>query len=135
MAAELKTLKGMTDAIAAKLADKGINTCAQLLTAVRTPAARKALAADCGVESRDILELGNRADLSRIKGVAGVYSDLLERAGVDTVPELAQRRADNLHARIISTNDEAGLTRQPPTADAVAGWVEAAKGLERAIEY
>ena len=133
--AELKALKGMTDSIAATLADKGIKSCEQLLAAVRTPAERKALAADCCVKSRDILELGNRADLSRVKGVAGVYSDLLEQAGVDTVPELAQRRADNLHAKIISTNDEAGLTKQPPTADAVAGWVEAAKGLERAIDY
>lgn len=133
--AELKALKGMTDGILAKLADKGIKTSEQLLAAVCTPADRKALAADCGVAPRDILELGNRADLSRIKGVAGVYSDLLEQAGVDTVPELAQRRADNLYAKIISTNDEAGLTKQPPTADAVAGWVEAAKGLERCIQY
>ena len=135
MAAELKTLKGMTDAVATKLADKDINSCDQLLAAVRTPTERKALASHCGVEPRAILELGNRADLSRIKGVAGVYSDLLEQAGVDTVMELAQRRADNLHVKIISTNDEAGLTKQPPTADAVVAWVEQAKGLERAIEY
>jgi len=133
--AELKALKGMTDDILAKLADKGIKTSEQLLAAVCTPADRRVLAADCGVATRDILELGNRADLSRIKGVAGVYSDLLEQAGVDTVPELTQRRADNLYAKIISTNDEAGLTKQPPTADAVAGWVEAAMGLERCIQY
>ena len=135
MSAELKALKGMTDGILATLADRGIKTREQFLTAVRTPADRKALATDCSVTSRDILELGNRADLSRIKGIAGVYSDLLEQAGVDTVPELAQRRADNLHAKIISTNDEAGLTKQPPTAAAVAGWVEAAKGLDRCINY
>lgn len=135
MAAELKNLKGMNDNIAAKLAEKDIKNCAQLLDAVRTPAQRKALAADVGITPRDILELGNRADLSRVSGVAGVYSDLLEQAGVDTAMELAQRRPDNLHAKIIATNDEAGLTKQPPTAAKVAAWVEQAKGLDRAIEY
>jgi predicted flap endonuclease-1-like 5' DNA nuclease len=135
MAVDLKTLKGMDDDILTKLAEKDIKTTEQLLAAVRSPVQRKELATHCGVASRDVLELGNRADLSRIKGVAGVYSDLLEQAGVDTVPELAQRRADNLHAKIVATNDEAGLTKQPPTADAVAAWVEQAKGLQRAIEY
>ena len=135
MAVDIKTLKGMSDDILAKLADKGVKDTEQLLAAVRSPAQRKELAGHCDVTPRDILELGNRADLSRIKGVAGVYSDLLEQAGVDTVPELAQRRADNLHAKIVATNDEAGLTKQPPTADAVAAWVEQAKGLQRAIEY
>ena len=135
MAVDCKTLKGMSDDIAAKLAERGIKNSEQLLTAVRTPAQRKELAGHAGCSPRDILELGNRADLSRVKGVAGVYSDLLEQAGVDTVMELAQRRADNLHAKMIATNDEAGLTKQPPTADAVAAWVDQAKGLERAIEY
>jgi hypothetical protein len=35
----------------------------------------------------------NHADLYRIKGVAGQYAELLEVAGVDTVPELARRSA------------------------------------------
>jgi len=36
----------------------------------------------------------------------GVYSDLLEEAGMDTVKELATRRPDNLHAKIDETNDQ-----------------------------
>lgn len=45
--------------------------------------------ADCaGVAVEAMLELANRADLARIKGIAGVYSDLLEEAGVDTIKEL-----------------------------------------------
>ena len=135
MTVDCKTLKGMSDDIASKLAERGIKNSEQLLEAVRTPVQRKELAGHAGCSPRDILELGNRADLSRIKGVAGVYSDLLEQAGVDTVMELAQRRADNLHAKMIATNAEAGLTKQPPTAEAVVAWVDQAKGLERAIEY
>ena len=52
---------------------------------------RKALASKLGIDERALLELGNRADLARIKGVGAVYSDLLEFAGVDTVAELAKR--------------------------------------------
>jgi len=43
------------------------------------------LAEHAGVESRAILELANRADLARVRGIGGVFSDLLEQAGVDTV--------------------------------------------------
>jgi hypothetical protein len=33
-------------------------------------------------------------------------ADLLEAAGVDTVPELAQRKAENLHAIMKEVNDQ-----------------------------
>lgn len=135
MTIPVKELKGATDAIVAKLAEKGISNSDQLLEAAAAPAGRKELAAHCGCETRDILELGNRADLSRVKGVAGVYSDLLEHAGVDTVKELATRRPDNLHAKIIETNEAEGLTKQPPNAAMVEGWVAQAKELPKILTY
>lgn len=135
MAVDIHDLRGMTDAIAAKLIEKGIKNNEQLLEATKTPPQRKELAAHCGVEARAILELANRADLSRIKGIGGVYSDLLEKAGVDTVPELSQRRADNLHAKMTETNKAEELTKQPPTLKMVEDWVAQAKALDRAIQY
>ncbi|NIW46849.1 MAG: DUF4332 domain-containing protein, partial [Gammaproteobacteria bacterium] len=47
----------------------------------------------------------NHCDLFRIKGVSEEYSDLLEEAGVDTVPELAQRNAENLYKKIVEVNE------------------------------
>ncbi|HHB13259.1 MAG TPA: DUF4332 domain-containing protein, partial [Chromatiales bacterium] len=90
MSVPIKQLKGMTDELAAKLSELGITNSDKLLQAAATPKQRRELAKQTGVKERDILELANRADLSRIKGVAGVFSDLLEKAGVDTVKELAQ---------------------------------------------
>jgi predicted flap endonuclease-1-like 5' DNA nuclease len=84
---------------------------------------------------RAILEATNRADLARIKGISGVYSDLLEKAGVDTVKELATRRADNLHAKIIETNTKDQVTKQPPSAAMVESWVQQAKDLPKTISY
>jgi predicted flap endonuclease-1-like 5' DNA nuclease len=135
MVTAVKELAGATDAIVSKLKEKGITDSEELLQASATPAQRKELAASSGCEAREILELANRADLARVKGVSGVYSDLLEAAGVDTVKELATRRPDNLHAKIVETNDASKLTERPPTAKMVSNWVEQAKELPKVLSY
>jgi len=135
MATPVTELKGITDAIASTLAAKGIKDNEAFVAAAASPQQRKALAADCGCDQKDLLELVNRADLARVKGVSGVYSDLLEEAGVDTVKELATRRPDNLHAKLTETNDSTQLTQRPPTAAQVQDWVEQAKALPKHITY
>jgi predicted flap endonuclease-1-like 5' DNA nuclease len=135
MATAVKDLKGATEAIVAKLKEKGIADNEALLAAGAAPAQRKALAEECGCTPKDILELCNRADLARVKGVSGVYSDLLEKSGVDTVKELATRRPDNLHAKIAETNAAAQLTQRPPPAAAVEDWVAQAKELPKILTY
>lgn len=135
MTVPVKDLRGSTPEIIDKLKEAGISNNEQLLTAAAAPAQRKTLAAACGCDARTILELANRADLARIKGVSGVYSDLLERAGVDTVKELATRRPDNLHARIVDTNNAAEITKQPPSLSMVESWVQQAKDLPKTLSY
>ncbi|HET20134.1 MAG TPA: DUF4332 domain-containing protein [Chromatiales bacterium] len=135
MTISIKELRGMKDELAAHLAEMAIRDSAQLLEAATTPARRKDLAEAAGVDTRVILELANRADLSRIKGVAGVFSDLLEAAGVDTVKELATRRADNLHARIVEVNAAEQRAARLPTLEDVQGWIDQAKALDPKIQY
>jgi predicted flap endonuclease-1-like 5' DNA nuclease len=135
MAVPVKDLKGATASLVNKLKEKGISNSDQLLESAAKPVGRKELAGHCGCDAREILELANRADLSRVKGVAGVYSDLLEKAGVDTVKELATRKPENLHAKMVETNQAEGLTKQPPSAAQVEGWVQQAKALPKLIVY
>lgn len=135
MATPVKELKGVTDAMAAALKAQGIADSEKLVEAAATPGQRKELAAACDCDVKDLLEVVNRADLSRIKGVSGVYSDLLEEAGVDTVKELAARRPDNLHAKISETNDAQKLTERPPTAAQVEDWIAQAKELPKMLTY
>ncbi len=99
------------------------------------PAGRKEIAAKSGLTEKQILGWVNRSDLSRIKGVGSEYADLLECAGVDTVPELKNRSAKNLHAKMTEVNEAKKLVRKLPTADQVSEWVDQAKKLPRAIEY
>ena len=135
MAISIDKLRGMSAKIAAKLKARGIVYSDQLLEAARTPAGRKDLAEQVGVESRVILELANRADLSRISGIAGVFSDLLEHAGVDTVKELATRRPDNLHAKLVEINAKKKLAGRTPALSMVEDWVGQAKELPKLLEY
>jgi predicted flap endonuclease-1-like 5' DNA nuclease len=135
MGVPVNELRGITAEAADSLAALGIKTSDQLLEASATPAQRKELAGRIGLETRALLELANRADLSRVKGVGGVYSDLLELAGVDTVKELATRRPDNLHSKIAATNQERGLTGKTPTLQMVEDWVAQAKELPKSLSY
>ena len=135
MAISIGKLRGMNADLEAKLKAEGLGDTDKLLAATKAPADRKALAKKTGADERDILELANRADLSRVKGVAGVFSDLLEEAGVDTVKELAKRRADNLHAKIKEVNDASQLAKRIPTASEVESWVNQAKDLPKLLTY
>ena len=135
MTTPVKELRGMVDGLADKLKEKGLTTNEKYLMATAGPKDRRELAKEMGVDDKVILELANRADLARIKGVSGVFSDLLEHAGVDTVKELATRNAANLHAKIIEVNSEQNLAGRAPTASDVENWVQQAKELPKILTY
>lgn len=132
---KLTEVEGIGPTYAQKLADAGCLTQEQLLTDCGKPAGRKALAEKSDISEKLILKWANRADLARVKGVGSEYADLLECAGVDTVPELAQRNAANLHAKMAEVNEEKNLVRSLPSASQVEGWVAQAKELPRALHY
>lgn len=135
MSLTLGELRGITDAVLNALKAQGISDGDSLLEATKTPKDRKDLAAMSGVDGTIILELANRADLARIKGIGRVYSDLMEEAGVDTVKELAQRSAENLHAKLIQINSVRQFTQRPPSVEQIGDFVEQAKNLPRMLEY
>ena len=133
--AKLLDIEGIGEKYAQKLKDAGIGTSAQLLDKGSTPKGRKELAEKSGISDTLLLQWINHVDLFRIKGVGEEYADLLEAAGVDTIPELAQRKADNLIEKMSAVNNEKKLVRQLPSRDMVAGWIEQAKQLPRVITY
>ncbi len=135
MAIPIKQLKGMDDQLAKKLKVKDIRDSKQFLDATASAKQRKALAKELEADERTILELANRADLSRLKGVAGIYSDLLEQAGVDTIKELATRNPENLYNKMLEVNNEKRLAGRLPTILDVAEWVEAAQEMPKVLTY
>jgi len=132
---KLSEIEGIGKVFEEKLKAAGIRTEEELLVACSTRDGRTELAEKSDISEALILKWANRADLSRIKGIGGEYADLLEVAGVDTVPELAQRRADNLFDKIAEINEAKKLVRKMPTLKQVEEWVAEAKTLPRAIKY
>ena len=133
--AKLEKVEGIGEFYAQKLREAGVATTDALLKQGATPKGREELAARTGISGKLILEWVNHVDLFRIKGVSEEYADLLEEAGVDTVPELAQRNPDNLYQKMATVNQEKALVRKLPGQAQVGDWVEQAKSLPRVITY
>ncbi len=95
--ANLVNVEGIGSTYAQKLTEAGISTTQALLDQWATPKGRQELAEKTGLSPKLILRWVNHVDLFRVKGVGEEYADLLEAAGVDTVPELAQRNGANLY--------------------------------------
>lgn len=133
MGGSINQLRGTTTSIVKTLKSQGFGNTEALLSAARTPIMRKKLAALIGSTPQHVLELANRADLSRIKGVAGVYSDLLELVGINSVRTLARQNAELLHEALVEINQARCLTKVPPSVTRVKSWISQAKALRGAI--
>lgn len=132
---KIEDIEGIGPVLGEKFRAAGVKDTDALLQNALTAAQRKALAEKTGLSTARILEFANMADLYRISGVGSEYSELLEAAGVDTVPELAQRNAANLVQAMTAVNQEKKLTRQVPAESEVGRWIEQAKSLPRMLEY
>ena len=132
---KIEDVEGIGAVLGEKFRAAGVKDTDSLLKSALTVAQRKALAEQTGLSEARVLKFANMADLYRISGVGSEYSELLEAAGVDTVPELAQRNAANLVQAMTAVNQEKKLTRQVPTESEVSRWIEQAKSLPRMIEH
>ncbi len=133
---KISDIEGIGPVFAEKLSAAGVRTVEGLLEMGGMRKGRQALADASGIAAAQILDWVNRADLYRIKGVGSEFSDLLEKAGVDTVAELAKRNAAHLSAAITKLVDSGtDIVRRIPNETQIYGWIEQAKALPRAVEY
>ena len=135
MAMPIAKLRGMSYELEIRLKEQGIYNSDQLLQAARTPAGRGELAGRIDLDAQEVLDLAKRADLAQVRGIGGVFADLLEHVGVDTVEELATRSPIDLHAELVATNDRKRLAGRLPTLKVVEDWVLQAAGLPEVLEF
>jgi ribosomal protein L31 len=128
-------IEGIGEVYDRKLKDAGIPTPDALLQKGSTPKGRQEIAEKTGISGKLILEWINHVDLLRVKGMSPDWAELLEAAGVDTVPELAQRAAENLLGKLVEVNQAKNLARHLPTLSQVEGWIDQAKQLPRVITF
>ncbi|MDZ4161049.1 MAG: DUF4332 domain-containing protein [Burkholderiales bacterium] len=132
---KIEDVEGIGPATGDKLRAAGIKDTDTLLAQCTTPKQRKDLAEKTGLGEGQVLRFANMVDLYRISGVGAEYAELLEVAGVNTVPELSRRNAANLTAAMVEVNEQKKLTRRTPSETEVTKWVEQAKTLPRVLEY
>lgn len=128
-------IEGIGEVYAVKLRQAGVKTTESLLQKGSTRKGRQELAKATGFSTKMILKWGNRADLCRISGIGTQYADLLEAAGVDTVPELASRKPKALLETLAIVNAKKNLVNLLPGLNRVEAWVKQAKSLKRVVEY
>lgn len=133
---KIEDIEGIGKVYADKLRAAGVRTTDALLDNGATRKGRDMLAQSAGVAGSQIMEWVNRADLYRIKGIGSEFSDLLEKVGVDTVMELAQRNAANLAAAVRSAaGTGTNVVRRVPGEKQMEGWIKQAKKLPRKVGY
>jgi predicted flap endonuclease-1-like 5' DNA nuclease len=128
-------LRGMSYELELVLKEQGIYHSDQLLQATRTPAARQELAERINLDAESIRELAKRADLARVRGIGGVFADLLDHVGVGTVEDLATRAPIDLYSELLQTNEQLRLAGRMPTLPAVEDWVFQATELPNVLEF
>lgn len=135
MTYKIEDIEGIGEVYGSKLRAKDIVTTDALLNIAGTKKGRISLAENTGLPESLILTWVNHADLMRINGVGSQFAELLEAAGVDTVKEFATRNADNLHAKMIETNEANGLADRVPSVNMLKDMIEQAKNLTPMISH
>ena len=131
----INEIEGIGAVHSKKLEAAGIQSVETLLQEAATPEGRKELEAKTGIGHHQFLRWVNQADLFRVKGIGRQYAELLQKAGVDSVLELAGRNHEHLHAKLVELNDVHHHVKVVPSAEHVKQWVQEAKALPRVVEY
>ena len=135
MAYKVIDIEGIGPTYAEKLNKAGIHTTEDLLNKGGTKSGRHQISQQTSLPESLIITWVNHADLFRINGVAGQFAELLEAAGVDTVKEFATRNAENLHKKLLETNEKFGLSGKVPSVDSLTGMINQAKTLASKVNH
>jgi predicted flap endonuclease-1-like 5' DNA nuclease len=131
----IKNLVGVNHEQMRNLKKVGVTSFEKLLEATSSKKDREILAKMTDIHEELILMWANQADLTRVKGIAGVYADLLEAIGVDTVIELAKRNPDRLYELMLKANNELRFVKRLPSLTQVDEWITQASRFNRKLKY
>ena len=129
MIATISDLKGLQPEVKTKLEFEGIRNTQQFLERTRTSQQRAELAHNVGTTPVVIKELANRADLMRLTGVGGDFSNMLEEAGVNSCKELQHRVPEKLFIALEAIHTDKKIGHRAPALAQVTEWIVEAKKL------
>jgi len=124
---KLIQIEGIGPVYADKLLKVGIETTDELLLVDPKRVAKRT-----GISYTLIEAWQDMADLLRILGVGPEYAEALNKIGIDSCAELAQRDAETTLAKLNELVEKTGaqVIRRLPTLNEVEDWINQAKTLE-----
>jgi predicted flap endonuclease-1-like 5' DNA nuclease len=128
-------IEGIGPSFTKKLAAVGISNTDHLLARCGDRKGRRAVSKESKIAEKKLLAWANMADLMRINGIGRQFAEILEVAGVDTVKELRNRNAANLHAKMVESNRRKKVARQLPSVAMLEGWIKQAKKMKPVITH
>lgn len=132
---KIDEIEGIGPKFKEKLVAAGILNTDLLLEKCASAPGRKAVAEETEIPASQLLFWADMADLMRINGVGRQFGELLKASGVDTIKELATRRADNLTAKLAEVNKGMNLAKALPSETQVQDWIDKAKETEPKITH
>ena len=131
----IEKIEGIGPVYAQRLSEVGVSTTEDLLEQGKSRKGRDDLAEKTGLPVSKVLKWVNMADLMRVHGIGEEFSELLEKAGVDTVKELRNRNPINLFEAMKQVNETYQLVNRLPHFSEVERWINEAKELEPVVTY
>jgi hypothetical protein len=126
---DLTEIKSLNDEYLPILRQAGITTRAALLEKGTSPEGQSEISHKTGIPLSLISQWVRHAEFLRLKGMSGVYAELLDAAGVNSVTELTKCTAETLHQKFLDVNAAKRLSRILPILAQIRDWIEQAKDL------
>ena len=129
----IESIEGIGEGFGKRLKADGISTTEALLELCASDAGIAKVCKCVELDESTVRNWGTMADLMRIKGLGGQWAELMWRAGVTSVQDLAQREIEALRARMREVNDAEHRVAELPGEKRVAKFLEDAAHLDAVL--
>ena len=126
----VETIEGIGSGFGDRLRAEGIDTTEKLLATVATDEGVAKVCKCVDLDENTVINWGTMADLIRIKGLGGQWAELMWRAGVTSVQDLAKQEVAPLRAKFREVNEAEHRVAELPGENRVTKFIEQAKSLE-----
>ncbi len=126
----IESIEGIGQGFGKRLKADGISTTEALLQLCTSDAGIERVCKCVDLDENTVRNWGTMADLMRIKGLGGQWAELMWRAGVSSVQDLAQREIEPLRARMREVNEEEHRVAELPGEKRVTKFIADAASLD-----
>lgn len=125
----VEDIEGIGDGFGRRLRAEGIDTTDKLLVLLNEADGRRRVCAACEVDETTASSWATMADLMRVPGIRGQWSELLWRCKVADVPSLGRQQTTTLLEKMKAVNAEEHRVSELPGERRLAHWIVEAKRM------